>query len=719
MAKAPELIDVNNLANAVSAITQLALNNANIEDAFNNTISRDGSTPNNMEADFDMNSYRLLNVADPVADTDGVNKRTVGALVSEFADKIVETAVFGTQRVETFLAVAGQTSKVLQDSPGSVENLEVFVDGIALIPGQDFVLTGDGLKTVQFAAPLTLNQEVLVRYSKSLPSGTSEAGAVSFTQAGVGMLTRTVESKLRETVSADDRGMLGTGVDETLALQSLLDASAGKTLLLGRGKTYGYNPTIGLTIPANTNIISNGAKFKRTAAQVGTVTDSSYNFVVGDNTKIDSLEVDCVGGFNDISGVRIAGSNVRIGLLKINTPSRAAAQGGAWVGAKIGPDTGTATNVVIDRIESDLWDRAFTVQNITGGSIGYVDIQRYKRGLYLNNCKDFNVYGGHIRTGSVGNTGKAGENGVLIESRGGDFSTERVRIMNVTVENAGEHGFRIGADTNRVRDIWHVNCLSRRHGSGYGTETGPNDDDHGGCGFKALGPTLVSGKRLENIFYINCVAEDGVIDSAVDRPNFAGFQIGKCYNAQLVNPTVRPAPSGTYADPATYSSLRGIEIIGCENVVISNPNIIAPKVAGIHVYDGDTAGGTYDWGISNNIKVTGGQVMSYASLPMDAGVEVRLAFGTNLRRFTIDGLLCDGGANAVKCTLSGGSLVTTPSCDVTVWNQTTETFAGCGSWTIRARGAFIGTNACVNGSIWQSFTAGAFRVMKAGAWTSL
>lgn len=719
MAKSPVLADVTNLANAVSAVAQLAMNNENIETAFQNTVSRDGSTPNQMEADFDMNSHRLLNVADPVADTDGVNKRVIGDLVGEFASRILETAVFGTQELDTFDATAGQTTYELLYSPGSLENLSVFVDGQSLVPGVDFLLTGTDFKTISFTVPLTVGQEVLIRYTRALPSGITEANAVTYRNDGVGAVARTVQDKLRDAVDAKDFGLVGNGSDETTAIQRMLEAATGKTLTLESGKTYGFNPTVGLTIPANTTVASNGSKFKRTAAQVGTVTDGSYNFVVGDNCTIDRLEIDCVGGFNDISGVRVAGSNVHIGLLKINTPSRAAAQGGAWVGAKIGPDTGTAKNVSIGRIEGDLWDRAFTVQNITGGDIGFVDIQRYKRGLYLNNCKDFNVHGGHIRIGSAGNTGKAGENGVLIESRGGDFATERIRIKNVTVENAGEHGFRIGADVNRVRDVWHINCLSRGHGSGTGPEGGVNDDDHGGCGFKALGPTLVAGKRLENIFYIDCVAEGGILDSEVDRPNFAGFQIGKCYNAQLINPTVRPLPSGTYSDPVTYSSLRGIEVLGCENTTIVSPNIIAPKVAGIMVYDGFTDGGLYDWGISNNIKITGGQVMTYGSLPMDSCVEVRLAFGTNLRRFTVDGLLCDGGGSAIKCTLSGGSLVTTPSADVTVWNQTSETFAGCANWTIRARGAAIGTNACVNGSTWQSFTVGAFRVMKAGAWTSL
>jgi hypothetical protein len=46
---------------------QLALNNNNevLEDAFDNTLSRDGSTPNGMLASLDMNSNRIINLASP------------------------------------------------------------------------------------------------------------------------------------------------------------------------------------------------------------------------------------------------------------------------------------------------------------------------------------------------------------------------------------------------------------------------------------------------------------------------------------------------------------------------------------------------------------------------------------------------------------------------------------------------------------------------------
>jgi len=41
-----------------------------LRDAFDNTLSRDGSTPNAMGADFDMNGYRVLNAGQ--IDTDAL-----------------------------------------------------------------------------------------------------------------------------------------------------------------------------------------------------------------------------------------------------------------------------------------------------------------------------------------------------------------------------------------------------------------------------------------------------------------------------------------------------------------------------------------------------------------------------------------------------------------------------------------------------------------------
>ena len=61
MAKRPTLTDLTSLTNS-SAINTLSQNWDAIEEAFDNTLSLDGSTPNAMNADLDLNGNGLLNV---------------------------------------------------------------------------------------------------------------------------------------------------------------------------------------------------------------------------------------------------------------------------------------------------------------------------------------------------------------------------------------------------------------------------------------------------------------------------------------------------------------------------------------------------------------------------------------------------------------------------------------------------------------------------------
>lgn len=55
-----------NLENT-SAVTTINANNAVIETAFDNTLSRDGTFPNQMEAELDMNSHPIINLPTPVS----------------------------------------------------------------------------------------------------------------------------------------------------------------------------------------------------------------------------------------------------------------------------------------------------------------------------------------------------------------------------------------------------------------------------------------------------------------------------------------------------------------------------------------------------------------------------------------------------------------------------------------------------------------------------
>src|SRR5574343_292295 len=66
------LSDLASLTNEQSAIATINANNALIETALENTLSRDGTSPNNMDADLDMDSNRTLNLPDAVSDQEPV-----------------------------------------------------------------------------------------------------------------------------------------------------------------------------------------------------------------------------------------------------------------------------------------------------------------------------------------------------------------------------------------------------------------------------------------------------------------------------------------------------------------------------------------------------------------------------------------------------------------------------------------------------------------------
>ncbi len=68
MAKRPT---VTTISSGFASQSQLNTNFENIQTAFNNTLSLDGSTPNAMQADLDLNNNDLLNVR--AIYVDGVN----------------------------------------------------------------------------------------------------------------------------------------------------------------------------------------------------------------------------------------------------------------------------------------------------------------------------------------------------------------------------------------------------------------------------------------------------------------------------------------------------------------------------------------------------------------------------------------------------------------------------------------------------------------------
>ena len=196
----------------------------------------------------------------------------------------------------TFTATAGQTVFTLPATPGSLANLFVSVDGAVMVPGTDYTWTTP--TTLTFTSGLSNGQTVLYRYTSSVPVGTAIAGGVNgqllynnsgivngttiggdatlvattgaltvtktngvafaasattnttvtgnitYTQGGTGATSRTVTSKLQESVSVLDFGADPTGSsDSTTAINNAIAASAAIYLPTG---TYKISSTINL-----------------------------------------------------------------------------------------------------------------------------------------------------------------------------------------------------------------------------------------------------------------------------------------------------------------------------------------------------------------------------------------------------------------------------------------------------------------------------------------
>lgn len=59
------LTDLVNLQNETTAVNAINANSAAITTAFDNTLSRDGTQPNTMGSNLDMNNFQILNLPAP------------------------------------------------------------------------------------------------------------------------------------------------------------------------------------------------------------------------------------------------------------------------------------------------------------------------------------------------------------------------------------------------------------------------------------------------------------------------------------------------------------------------------------------------------------------------------------------------------------------------------------------------------------------------------
>ena len=249
------LADISN-ESIPSASSTVNANNDLIEAALENTVSRDGTTPNAMSANFDMGTNRIINLAAPTSDNDAARKVDIvpGADGSDGDDGALWYAGSGAPGSGT----GADNDMYLDESTGDVYGPKASGSWPAStlnIIGPAGAGTGDMLKTENLSG---LSNYATARSNLSLVPGTD----VQTEDAGL--------TSIAGLTTAADRGIYTTALD-TYAVFTL--TSAGRSLL--DDATVGdMRTTLGLGDSATKN--------------TGT---SSSEVAAGDDSRFDTLSI--------------------------------------------------------------------------------------------------------------------------------------------------------------------------------------------------------------------------------------------------------------------------------------------------------------------------------------------------------------------------------------------------------------------------------------------
>jgi hypothetical protein len=229
-------LTLNTIGSRYGSIDALNDNSDLIETAFENTLSRDGTGPNNMESDLDMDSNDIINVANLSVASLRVNGQPVSPGSINYTGQVKETQT----------ATSGQTVFNLSTVSYAplTNNLSVYVDGVYQNPT---TYTENNSTRITFNAGVHIGAVVdfVVLSLTDLP-GTIDASNVIYTPGGSGAATTTVAAKLQQTVSVKDFGAVGDGVtDDTAAIQAALDISANVFIPAG---TYKCTSSLNVTV---------------------------------------------------------------------------------------------------------------------------------------------------------------------------------------------------------------------------------------------------------------------------------------------------------------------------------------------------------------------------------------------------------------------------------------------------------------------------------------
>ena len=250
MAKKPT---ISTISSGYASNTQLNNNFSALRTGFDNTLSLDGSTPNAMNADLDMNGNNILNASQVNVDSLYIDGISVVP-----GDVTLQT----TYLTASYTGDGSQVAYALTADPQTEANTSVYVDGV--YQNKDTYSVSGVVVTFSEAPPLNSAIEIVYPTNTDTLNGTT-ADLITYNQKGTGAQDRTLTSKLQESVSVKDFGAVGDGVADDaaaiLAAFKYIKSIGGGSIDFPFGT---YLISHGFRVPSNTVVNFNGSTIKAT-----------------------------------------------------------------------------------------------------------------------------------------------------------------------------------------------------------------------------------------------------------------------------------------------------------------------------------------------------------------------------------------------------------------------------------------------------------------------
>lgn len=114
---------------------------------------------------------------------------------------------YGTANTDQVVATAGQTAFTLSANPGTINNLDITLDGVTLLPSTDFTWSGT---TVTLLTGALVGQRFAARYMQGLPTTGVSNGSVVDASLAAGSVISGIEKTFERTTAEISAGVVPT-----------------------------------------------------------------------------------------------------------------------------------------------------------------------------------------------------------------------------------------------------------------------------------------------------------------------------------------------------------------------------------------------------------------------------------------------------------------------------------------------------------------------------